>query len=286
MNKCIGIIGGVGLYEMEGLSNIKEVKIETPFGDPSDLFIVGELNGVKMVFLPRHGREHTISPSEINSRANIYGMKQLGVEWIIGVSAVGSLKEDIMPGEILIVNQYVDRTRGRISTFFTDGIVAHVSMADPTCPVLNKLLLEAGKKAVDVTIHPKGTYLCMEGPQFSTRAESNIYRMWGLDVIGMTNMPEAKLAREAEICYSTIAIITDYDCWYIEKDVDVTKVIETLFKTLSFAKTIIKEVIKILPDKRDCVCSTALKDAIVTKAELIPSKTKERLAPIIGKYIK
>jgi len=286
MNKCIGIIGGVGLYEMEGLSNIKEVKIETPFGDPSDLFIVGELNGVKMVFLPRHGREHTISPSEINSRANIYGMKQLGVEWIIGVSAVGSLKEDIMPGEILIVNQYVDRTRGRISTFFTDGIVAHVSMADPTCPVLNKLLLEAGKKAVDVTIHPKGTYLCMEGPQFSTRAESNIYRMWGLDVIGMTNMPEAKLAREAEICYSTIAIITDYDCWYIEKDVDVSRVIETLFKTLSFAKTIIKEVIKILPDKRDCVCSTALKDAIVTKAELIPSKTKERLAPIIGKYIK
>ncbi|MBW1972229.1 MAG: S-methyl-5'-thioadenosine phosphorylase, partial [Deltaproteobacteria bacterium] len=207
-NKCVGVIGGVGLYEMEGLSNIKEVKIETPFGDPSDLFIVGELNGVKMVFLPRHGREHTISPSEINSRANIYGMKQLGVEWIIGVSAVGSLKEDIMPGEILIVNQYVDRTRGRISTFFTDGIVAHVSMADPTCPVLNKLLLEAGKKAVDVTIHPKGTYLCMEGPQFSTRAESNIYRMWGLDVIGMTNMPEAKLAREAEICYSTIAIIT------------------------------------------------------------------------------
>ena len=209
----VGVIGGSGLYEMEGLEAVQTVSVTTPFGDPSDSFIVGRLEGVKIAFLPRHGKGHRIQPSSLNFRANIFGMKKLGVQWIIGVSAVGSMKESIHPGDMVIPNQFIDQTKGRPSTFFSDGIVGHVSFADPVCPVLGSILQEAGKE-VGATIHKNGTYLCIEGPQFSTRAESKLYRTWGVDIIGMTNLPEAKLAREAEICYSTIAFATDYDCWH------------------------------------------------------------------------
>jgi 5'-methylthioadenosine phosphorylase len=284
--KMVGVLGGSGLYEMEGLEKIEAVSLKTPFGDPSDSYIVGRLDGVKVAFLPRHGRGHRIAPSFLNYRANIYGMKKLGVEWIIGVSAVGSMKESIRPGDMVIPDQLIDRTVARPSTFFSEGIVGHVSFADPFCPVLSQILYEAGKEA-GATVRKNGTYLCMEGPQFSTRAESNLYRSWGVDVIGMTNLPEAKLAREAEICYATIAFATDYDCWHQEAgDVSIGDVLRILAQSAKTAKTTILRAVQMLPDQRSCVCSTALEHALITDKALIPEKTLKHLEPIIGKYIK
>jgi 5'-methylthioadenosine phosphorylase len=284
--KIVGVLGGSGLYEMEGLDKIEIVSLKTPFGDPSDSFIVGRFEGVKVIFLPRHGRGHSIAPSFLNYRANIYGMKKLGVQWIIGVSAVGSMKESIHPGHMVIPDQFIDRTVGRPSTFFSDGLVGHVSFADPVCPVLSQILFESGKEA-GATVQKDGTYLCMEGPQFSTRAESRLYRSWGVDVIGMTNIPEAKLAREAEICYATIAFATDYDCWHDEAgDVSIGDVLRILAQSAKTAKNAIRRAVQMLPDQRTCVCATALEYALITDKAMIPDKTKRDLEPIIGKYIK
>ncbi len=282
----IGIIGGSGLYDIEGLKNPKWVKVDTPFGKPSDEYLCAELSGVELAFLPRHGRAHHILPSELNYTANIYGMKKLGVEMVISVSAVGSLKEEIKPLDIFIPDQYVDRTnRSRVTTFFGNGIVAHVALANPTCPKLSRIVYEA-VKSQGLPVHFGGTYLNMEGPAFSTKAESNLYRSWGMDVIGMTNMPEARCAREAEICYVTMAMVTDYDCWHEGEDVSIEMVIQNLQKNADNAKKILKEIITNLPDKRNCVCASALKDAIITNPDVIPDGIKKRLDIIIGKYIK
>lgn len=282
----IGVIGGSGLYEIEGLSNIKKVRIATPFGRPSDDYIIGTLHGKRVAFLPRHGRGHRIMPTDINYRANIFGMKKLGVERIISVSAVGSMKEEIKPGDIVIPDQFYDHTKHRRSTFFGNGVVAHVGLAAPVCHYLSNVIAEAGIK-VGATVHRGGTYLCMEGPQFSTRAESLTYRKWDVDVIGMTNATEAKLAREAEICYSTIALATDYDCWHhSEEAVTVEAVLEVMRHNIETSKAIIKEAVKNLDSIRDCGCGEALKNAIMTPGKLIPAKTKKDLALIIGKYVK
>ena len=284
--KMVGVIGGSGLYEMEELEEVQTVSLTTPFGDPSDSFVVGRLEGVKIAFLPRHARGHRIQPSSLNFRANIYAMKKLGVHWIIGVSAVGSMKESIHPGDMVIPNQFIDRTTARLSTFFSDGIVGHISFADPVCPVLSQILYEAGK-GVGATVHKDGTYICIEGPQFSTRAESKLYRTWGVDIIGMTNLPEAKLAREAEICYSTIAFATDYDCWHeTAGDVSIGDVLRILAQSTKIAKRAIRNAVQKLPEKRECVCATALKYALITGKKYIPEKTKKDLEPIIGKYLK
>ncbi|MCX8116561.1 MAG: S-methyl-5'-thioadenosine phosphorylase [Desulfobacterota bacterium] len=283
--KMVGVIGGSGLYEMEGLEKIEEVTLSTPFGSPSDSIVVGRLEGVKVAFLPRHGRGHRIPPSSLNFRANIYAMKKLGVQWIIGVSAVGSMKEHIHPGDMVIPDQFIDRTAGRPNTFFSDGVVCHISFADPVCPTLSQLLAKAGEE-VGATVHKKGTYLCIEGPQFSTRAESNLYRSWGVDVIGMTNLPEARLAREAEICYATMAFATDYDCWHQEAgDVTIGEVLRILAQSVRTAKSAIRIALKHLPEKRDCPCAEALKHALITSRKLIPEKTKQDLEPILGKYL-
>jgi len=283
--KIVGVIGGSGLYEMEGLEDVQTVSLTTPFGEPSDSFVVGHLEGVKIAFLPRHGRGHRISPSALNFRANIYAMKLLGVQWIIGVSAVGSMKESLHPGDMVIPNQYIDRTIHRQNTFFSDGIVCHISFGDPVCPVLSQILFQAGKEA-GATVQKDGTYLCIEGPQFSTRAESRLYRTWGVDIIGMTNLPEAKLAREAEICYSTIAFVTDYDCWHEEaEDVSVGEILRILAQSSKIAKSAIRSAVKHLPEKRECICATALKYALITGKKMVPEKTKKDLEPIIGKYL-
>lgn len=281
----IGIIGGSGLYEMEGMTEVKEVKISTPFGEPSDTIIMGNLAGAKVAFLPRHGKGHRISPSELPVKANIYALKSLGVERIIGVNAVGSFKEEIKPLDLVIPDQLIDRTTGRDSTFFTNGIVAHIAFAEPFCPVLSQILFEAATKA-GAKAHKGGTYLAMEGPQFSTKAESELYRSWGADVIGMTALPEAKLAREAEICYATVAFVTDYDCWHQSYESVTTEMILTnLQKGVATAKEILKLTIPSIPQKRDCACATALKDAIVTSPKYIPEKIKENLDLLIGKYL-
>jgi 5'-methylthioadenosine phosphorylase len=283
--KIVGVIGGSGLYKMEDLEEIQTISLTTPFGEPSDSFILGRLEGIKVAFLPRHGKGHRINPSSLNFRANIYGMKMLGVQWIIGVSAVGSMKESIHPGDMVIPNQFIDRTTGRPNTFFSDGIVCHISFADPVCPVLSQILFQAGKE-VGATVHKDGTYLCIEGPQFSTRAESKLYRTWGVDIIGMTNLPEAKLAREAEICYATIAFATDYDCWHEEaEDVSIGEVLRILAQSSKIAIKAIRHAVKHLPKKRECICATALKDALITGKKLIPEKTKKDLEPLIGKYL-
>ena len=285
----IGVIGGSGLYEIEGLANIQEVTLETPFGAPSDAFITGALGGAKMVFLPRHGRGHRFLPSEVNYRANIYGMKKLGVEQIISVSAVGSMKEEIVPGHIVIPDQFFDRTQGkRASTFFGNGVVGHVQFADPICSGLAEILAESAIE-VGATVHKGGTYICIEGPNFSTRAESNIFRSWGVDIIGMTNVPESRLAREAEICYGTVALATDYDCWHDgHDDVTVEAVLEVIRQNVTTAKHIIKAATaKIVAERtaRDCECATALQFAIMTEKSLIPEETKQALEPLIGKYL-
>lgn len=285
----IGVIGGSGLYEIEGLTDVREVTLDTPFGEPSDVFITGKLEGAQMVFLPRHGRGHRLLPSEVNYRANIYGMKTLGVEQIISVSAVGSMKEDIVPGHIVVPDQFFDRTQGkRASTFFGQGIAGHVQFADPVCLPLSKILADAAR-TVGATVHEGGTYLCIEGPNFSTRAESNIYRGWGVDIIGMTNLPESRLAREAEICYGTIALATDYDCWHeSHDDVSVEAVIAIIQQNVATAREIIKTAVENIVESRqhrDCECASALKYAIMTDQSLIPTETRQALDPIIGKYI-
>ncbi len=286
----IGVIGGSGLYEIEGLTDVKEVKLETPFGDPSDAYITGTLNGAKMVFLPRHGRGHRFLPSEVNYRANIYGMKLLGVEQIISVSAVGSMKEQIVPGHIVIPDQFFDRTQGkRASTFFGNGVVGHVQFADPVCGELSEILYESAD-CVGATVHKGGTYICIEGPNFSTRAESKIFRSWGVDIIGMTNLPESRLAREAEICYGTVALATDYDCWHDgHDDVSVEAVIAIIHQNVATAKAIIKEAVGRIVNQRaqrDCACAEALKYAIMTNKSMIPEETVKALEPLMGRYLK
>ena len=281
----IGIIGGSGLYQMTGLTNIEEVEIETPFGKPSDTYRVGTLEGRRCAFLARHNRNHSIMPSELNFRANIDGFKKLGVEWIISASAVGSLKEEHRPLDIMLPDQFYDRTKARVSTFFGEGVVVHVTFAHPTCSRLAAVIEEAGKD-VDIPIKRGGTYLCMEGPQFSTLAESNVYRSWGMDLIGMTNLQEAKLAREAEICYSTIALVTDYDCWHPQHDaVTVTDVLENLKKNTDNAQKIIRAAVKRLPIERTCKCERALKHAIMTDLKKIPEATRQKLELLLKKYL-
>jgi len=282
----IGVIGGSGLYEMEGLTPVKTARIATPFGKPSDDYVIGTLHGKRVAFLPRHGRGHRLLPTDINYRANIYGMKKLGVERIISVSAVGSMQEAIKPGDIVIPDQFYDHTKHRRSTFFGNGVVAHVGMAEPVCADLCRVLSESGVTA-GATVHRGGTYLCMEGPQFSTQAESLTYRTWNVDVIGMTNATEAKLAREAEICYSTIALATDYDCWHhSEEPVTVEAVLAVMKHNIETSKAMIREAVRGLSGSRTCSCGEALRNTIMTPEKLMPAKTKKDLAPIIGKYLK
>ncbi len=281
----IGIIGGSGLYSMSGLTDTREIKVKTPFGDPSDAFVAGTLEGKRVAFLARHGRGHRITPTELNFRANIYAMKLLGVQRIISVSAVGSLQEDLRPGEFLVVDQFFDSTKGRKSTFFGDGIVAHVTFDKPVCTNLAAVLADACVSC-GVPVHRKGTYINMEGPQFSTLAEANFHRAMKFDVIGMTNVTEAKLAREAELCYSTIAMITDYDCWHPSHDsVTVAQIIATLNQNSTNAQNVLREAVKTLPPERNCKCGDALKHAILTDPKVIPAKTIKKLAAIIKKYI-
>jgi 5'-methylthioadenosine phosphorylase len=282
----IGVIGGSGLYEIEGMTDIEEVKPTTPFGEPSDAIIIGELEGNRIAFLPRHGRGHYIMPTEVPSRANIYALKSLGVEWIISISAVGSLKEEIRPMDLVIPDQLIDRTRSRVNTFFGGGLVAHVTFADPFCPVLSDILHQAAIET-GARVHKGGTYVVMEGPLFSTKAESNLYRSWGASVIGMTALPEAKLAREAEICYATVACATDYDCWHeSEESVTIEMVIANLQQNVSRAKSIIRTAVSRIPQKRECSCAQALKNAIITAPDKISDNTKRELALLIGKYVK
>ena len=282
----IGVIGGSGLYEIESITKVKSVKVETPFGDPSDEFMIGEFKEKEVVFLPRHDRGHVIMPSELNYRANIYAMKKLGVERIISFSACGSFKEGLKPRDIVIVDQFVDRTKqGRVSTFFGDGVVAHVAFAEPICQELAGLVYEAAKET-GANVHNGGTYVNMEGPAFSTRAESFLYKSWGMDVIGMTNMYEARLAREAEICYSTAAFVTDYDAWHeSEEAVTVEMIIDNLMKNVKVAKDLLKRVIPGIPPERKCACKDALKGAVITRKDMIPEATKKKLDIIIGKYV-
>jgi len=285
----IGVIGGSGLYRMEGMTDVEEVAVETPFGNPSDVITVGKVEGgVSMAFLPRHGRGHRLSPTEIPVRANIWALKSLGVEWVISVSAVGSLREHIAPRDLIIPDQLFDRTKSRVNSFFEGGIVVHVTFADPFCSTLSKLLLEAARELGDVKVHEGGTYVCMEGPLFSTRAESNVYRSWGMDLIGMTALPEAKLAREAELCYATIACATDYDSWHeSEESVTVEMVIGNLSANVANAQRILRSVAKKIPADRSantCECPSALATAILTDRSKIPGEIKEKYRLLIGKY--
>lgn len=281
----IGVIGGSGLYAMQGLSDAREVRVKTPFGDPSDAVVIGTVEGKQVAFLARHARGHRILPGEINYRANIYAMKLLGVERIISVSAVGSLKENLKPGEFLVADQFVDRTKSRISTFFGDGLVAHVTFDKPTCPHVSRILASASDRC-GVPVHPKGTYICIEGPQFSTLAEAHMHRKMEFDVIGMTNVTEAKLAREAELCYGAIAMITDYDCWHPDHEsVTGAQIIATLQQNAENAQKVLREAIKAMPDARECKCGSALAHALITDPKLVPRSTKSKLAAIIGTYI-
>jgi len=281
----VGIIGGSGLYQLDGMTHVRQTRVKTPFGDPSDAIILGEIAGVKAAFLPRHGVGHRILPSELPAKANIYALKSLGVEFVIAISTVGSLKEKIRPTDIVIPDQIIDRTFLRPDTYFGNGIVGHIAFADPYCPVLSDVLYDAVHKTGN-RVHDGGTCIVMEGPQFSTRAESELYRSWGADVILMTALPEAKLAREAELCYGMMAIVTDYDCWNeVSESVSAEMVISNLKKTLDTAKRALRHAIAGLPEKRECICTHALENAIITAPEMIPDKVKADLSLIIGKYI-
>ena len=281
----IGIIGGSGLYDMAEVTDRREITVTTPFGDPSGPYVIGTLRGKRVAFLSRHGAGHRLSPSELNFRANIFGMKTIGVEYILSASAVGSLKQEYRPLDIVIPDQFIDRTRGRISTFFGRGLVAHIAFAHPFCKILSDVALTSGKGA-GATIHKGGTYVCMEGPQFSTLAESKLYRSWGADIIGMTNLQEAKLAREAEICYTTIALVTDYDCWHPDHDsVTVEMIVANLMQNARTAQQIIAGAVDRLPFERTCECASALKYALITRPEVIPESTARELAPLVGKYL-
>ncbi|HET9359303.1 MAG TPA: S-methyl-5'-thioadenosine phosphorylase [Vicinamibacterales bacterium] len=281
----IGIIGGSGLYDMAEVTHRSEVTITTPFGEPSGPYLLGTLRGKRVAFLARHGAGHRLLPSELNFRANIFGMKTLGVEYILSASAVGSLKQEYKPLDIVIPDQFIDRTKGRVSTFFGRGLAAHVGFAHPFCRILSGLVVASGQHA-GATVHAGGTYVCMEGPQFSTLAESNLYRSWGADIIGMTNLQEAKLAREAEICYTTIALVTDYDCWHPDHDsVTVEMIISNLVHNAATAQQIIAHAVDRLPFERSCECATALKFALITRPDMIPAQLRQDLAPLVGKYL-
>ncbi len=282
----IGIIGGSGLYDMADLTDREERKVSTPFGDPSDPYVIGTLRGKRVAFLARHGAGHRYTPTELNYRANIFGMKTLGVQYILSASAVGSLQERYVPQHLVIPDQFFDRTKGRVSTFFGNGLVAHVAFAHPVCGTLGNVAHKACTK-VGATVHKGGTYVCMEGPQFSTLAESKLYRSWGMDIIGMTNLQEAKLAREAEICYATIALVTDYDCWHPEHDsVTVDMIIQNLVANAKTAQQVIAEAVSNLPYERKCECANALQHAILTRPDVVPERVKKDLAPIISRYLK
>ncbi len=282
----IGVIGGTGLYDIEGLTDIEEVSIDTPFGKPSDSIIVGRLERVGVAFLPRHGRGHHISPTEIPARANIYALKSLGVEHIIAINSAGSFKENTKPGDLVIPDQLIDRTRGRINTFFGEGIVAHIPFAEPFCPALRQVVYQSALET-GATVHQEGTYIAMEGPAFSTRAESRLYRSWGADIIGMTSLPEAKLAREAEICYACIACVTDYDSWKeMSQPITIDVILDCMCRNIDNARKIIKLAVSRIPRERSCDCATALKTAIVTAPEVIPAEQKKKLDLLIGKYIR
>jgi 5'-methylthioadenosine phosphorylase len=281
----IGIIGGSGLYEMDGLTDVREVEVETPFGSPSDVIVSGRLGDARLLFLPRHGRGHRLLPSELPFRANIWALKQLGAERVIAVSAVGSLREEIAPGHLVVPDQFLDRTCGRIGTFFGDGIVAHVAFGDPVCPVLSQALVVSARR-LDATVHAGGTYVCMEGPQFSTRAESELYRSWGAAIIGMTNLQEAKLAREAELCFATLALATDYDCWKQDAhEVAIADVLAVLAANVALAKRVVHDVVPVLSPQPGCGCGRALEHAIITDRARIPARVKRDLMPIIGRYV-
>lgn len=281
----IGIIGGSGLYSMAGLEDVREIRVKTPFGDPSDALVLGTLEGKRVAFLARHARGHRILPSEINFRANICAMKQLSVERIISVSAVGSLQESLRPGEFLVPDQFFDRTKSRVSTFFGDGLVAHVAFDKPTCPQVSAVLTDSSMRC-QVKVHPRGTYVCIEGPQFSTLAEAHVHRQLRFDVIGMTNVTEAKLAREAELCYATIAMITDYDCWHPEHEsVTAAQIIATLTQNAENAQRVLREAVRSMPKEHICKCGSALRHALVTDPKLVPAATKRRLSVIVGKYL-
>jgi len=282
----IAVIGGSGLYDIEGMMEVEELDIKTPFGKPSDTIVVGRLEGVRVAFLPRHGRGHRILPTEVPSRANIYALKSLGVEHIIAINSVGSLKEALKPGDLLIPDQLIDRTCRRVNTFFGEGIVAHIPFAEPFCPALRQVVYQAGKDA-GATVHRGGTYVVMEGPAFSTKAESYLYRSWEVDIIGMTALPEARLAREAEICYAIIACITDYDCWHeVHESVTAEVIIKRQHQNVDTAKKIIKLSLGRVPEKRDCDCATALSTAFVTNPVMMPEEQKPRLDLLIGKYLR
>ena len=281
---AIGIIGGSGLYELAGMTDVRWRRVRTPFGDPSDEFCTGLFDGRRVIFLPRHGRGHRLTPTEVNFRANVWGLKWLGAEWVVSVSAVGSMKEDIRPLDLVVPDQFFDFTRRRIGSFFGDGIVAHVGMAEPVCSQLAGVL-DTAARATGATVHRGGTYLCIEGPQFSTKAESRIYRSWGVDVIGMTNMPEAKLAREAELCYATLALATDYDVWHDGHDaVTVEAVVANLLKNVATAKEVLRRVIPAIGGPRTCECPGLLKNAVITSPAAFPLATRRRLDLLIGKY--
>ncbi|MBI4302449.1 MAG: S-methyl-5'-thioadenosine phosphorylase [Chloroflexi bacterium] len=281
----IGIIGGSGFYEMEGLTQIQEVRVDTPFGPPSDAIVLGTLEGERLAFLPRHGRGHRISPTQLPVRANIYALKSLGVEWIISISAAGSLKEEIRPLDLIIPDQLIDRTKSRVNSFFEDGMVVHTTFADPFCPILSQILYQEAQET-EANVHKGGTYVVMEGPLFSTKAESNLYRSWGASIIGMTALPEAKLAREAEICYATLACATDYDCWHdTHESVTIDMVIDNLKRNVATAKEIVRKVVTRIPQQRDCSCAHALENAIITDRQYIPNQIKKDLALLIGKYV-
>ena len=281
---ALGIIGGSGLYEMEGIEDLRWVRVRTPFGDPSDAYCTGRLGDRRVIFLPRHGRGHRITPTEINYRANIYGLKALGARWVISVSAVGSMKEEIRPLDLVIPDQFYDHTKRRVSTFFGDGIVAHVGLAEPVCPALGDLL-ETGGREAGARVHRGGTYICIEGPQFSTKGESQIYRRWGVSVIGMTNMPEAKLAREAELCYATLALVTDYDVWHEEHGaVTVETVVANLMKNVATAKEVLRRAIPRVPASCGQGCPDALRSSVITDPKAFPPKVRKRLDFVLGKY--
>ena len=283
---AVGIIGGSGLYQVEGLEQVREVRIRTPFGAPSDAVVVGVLGGMGVAFLSRHGRGHRINPSSINYRANIYALKSLGVTQVISISAVGSMKESIQPGHVVLPDQFIDLTKRRISTFFDEGIVAHVGFSEPVCSSLADVLEAAGRFA-GATLQRGGTYVCMEGPQFSTKAESRLYRQWGVDVIGMTNMPEAKLAREAELCYATMALATDYDCWHeTEEAVTVGAILATLHRNVALAKEILKTAVPKLDSDRACACRQALATALITAPDAMSASAKRRLNFLIAPYVR
>jgi 5'-methylthioadenosine phosphorylase len=282
----IGVIGGTGLYQIEGLKDVRKVEVDTPFGKPSDSIVLGKLEGVGVAFLPRHGKGHRIPPGELPSRANIYALKSLGVESIIAICSAGSFKNEVGRGHLMIPDQVIDRTRGRVSTFFGDGIVAHIAFAEPFCPQLRQVLYKAACDT-GATVHSSGTYVVMEGPAFSTKAESRLYKSWGADIIGMTVLPEAKLAREAEMCYAVVACVTDYDSWQEAAEaVSVKAILDILHRNIETAKEIIRLAVTRMPEYRECLCVNALENTIVTAPDLIPPETKEKLGPIIDKYVK